>query len=231
MDNVVNFKKTTPFPDLWPVVNYDVVVYNLYRQLPVPMQAFTFALKSEIAGATFSVIVNPNNSIMYKTLTKRKSELEPFMRWMAINRQALQKLSEDGFQGTLVGRVATVDDREMFFVYYIIQGSEVTVDDRSIDKLLKLRQEDNFDGTLASMPLTRMANVTINKEEGSITCYDIAKGLNSTVIGIPVVRVERRFTEEGDEGAPPALFSTDVHMRYMAFICQGGAQKGIRGLA
>ena len=230
MDNVVEFKKSSPFPDLWPKVNYDAVVYTLYRQSPVPMQAFNFVLKPEIAGAVFSLIINTNNAIMYKTTTKRKSELDPFSRWMVAHRKALEKLSEGGFQGTIVGKLAVVEDREVFFVYYVIQGSEVAVDDRSIDKLLKLRKEDNFAGALVSMPQSRMANVIVNREEGSITCYDIAKGLDTTVIGIPVSRVEGRFTEEGDEGAPSALFSTAIHMRYMSFICQPNNAHNVRGI-
>ncbi len=219
MENVVTIKRhqKQPYPDLWPKVGFNAVAYTLYRQLPIEAQNYYFAVKADIPGPVFSIIVQASKSVLYQMSSKNKSETMGFNRWFNLNLGTLRKLSDSGFSGTIVGKMSSVDERDIFCAYYIVRDNAVIVDVRSIDAELKLA-ELGFDETFLSMPVSKLATVHIDKVEEIIRSQDLLRGLSGAILGIPVTKVEPRTAEDGTEAAPPRLQSSAIHMRYMGFV-------------
>jgi hypothetical protein len=224
IDNIAPFKRLAqqePYPDLWPRATYDSVLHALHRNQPLdrsPTDTYIFAVKSDIVPSpTCSVIVQANNNVLYQT-PKRKTDAEAFVRWFNRNAIPLRKLSDDGFTGTIVGKMGHVDGTDFFCVYYIIGKKDVYLDEPSLGRLLRSK-EDLFNGTLLIMPTLRTATVTIDKAAGEVSAKDLqgGLGLSGAVVAFPVVYLENRTSESGAESAPPRLLSTAIHMRYMAF--------------
>lgn len=219
MNNVVTIKRhqKQPFPDYWPKTGYNAVVYTLFRQQPVDMQNYYYALKTDIAGPVFSIIVQANKSVLYQVQSKNKAETSGFIRWFNLNLGALRKLSESGFTGTIVGKMAKVDERDIFCAYYIVQDSDIIVDTRTMDATINLKEHD-FESTLVTIPVTKLATVHIDKTEGTIRSTDLIRGIGGAIVGFPVTMVEVRKAEDGTEAdVPPKVMSTGIHMRYMGF--------------
>lgn len=225
IDNIVPFKRSTtqdPYPDYWPRATYDSALHALHRNQPVdraPVDSYQFALKSDIVPSPVcSIIVQANNNVLFQT-PKRKTEAEAFMRWFNKNSLPLRRLSETGFQGTVVGKMGQVDGSDYFCVYYIITKREVFLDELSLDRLLRQR-EDLFNQTVIVMPVLRVATVTIDKAQGEVSAKDLQGGFgfSGPIVAFPVVYHELRTSDSGVESAPARLISSPVHMRYSAFI-------------
>lgn len=224
IDNVVAFKRSAsqePFPDFWPRATYDSVLHALHRNQPLersPSETYSFALKSDIVPSPVcSVIVQANNNVLYQT-PKRKTDAEAFIRWFNKNTLPLRKLSDGGFTGTIVGKMGHVEGNDFFCVYYIIGKKDIYIDEPSLARLLR-EKEDLFNSTVLIMPVMKTATVTIDKAAGEVSAKDMqgGMGLQGSIVAFPVVYYENRTSESGAEAALPRLLSTPFHMKYMAF--------------
>lgn len=224
IDSVVPFKRVTqqePYPDLWPRATYDSVLHALHRNQPLDRAAtdtYTFAIKSDIvASPPCAIIVQANHNVLYQT-PKRKTDAEAFVRWFNKNALPLRRLADSGFTGTIVGKMGHVDGNDYFCVYYIIGQRDIFLDEPSIARLLR-EKEDIFNGTVVIMPTLRTATVTIDKAAGEVSAKDINgnNGFQGAIVAFPVVFLEQRTSESGLEAALPRLISTPIHMRYSAF--------------
>lgn len=223
--NVVVIKRHQkgPFPNLWPQATLESVAHALHRNQPVervPSAAYHFALKPDIAGGVFSVIVQPNATVLYDQSRVNKAESETFMKWYIKNQPKLLALGEMGFYGMFVGKMLRIEEVDTFLVYYVVQrGKQVYVDHPNIDRLLKLRA-DHFDGTVHAVPVEKIGLIRIDKPAGDVAIKDVIEGLSGSYVGFPITSLEPRLAEDGSEsiGISPRLFSTDVHMRYSAFV-------------
>jgi hypothetical protein len=222
MGSVVPFqrKNEEPFPMLWPKESYEAVVHALYRNQPekrAPQASYNFALKADLAGTPCAVIIQPGETILYRAGTNKTVKNDAFERWYARYYAALTYLSREGFTGTLVGKMGTRGGTEVFCCYYIVQGHEVIIDSGRIEKLCRVRQK-LFDDAFFAIETSKYSVVYIDKEKGDIQAQDVfdTPGLNS-FIGLPVTTVEAREEDGIAIDMPPRLYSTDIHMRYMAF--------------
>lgn len=229
MHNVVTIKhlRNKPYPDLWPTRPFESIIHGLFNNQPSSVRhgQYHYAIKSDLPGPTFSVIVQPNKSILYDTTSKSKADNETFMRWFELNTINLHRLSESGFGGTIVGKMGKIDTFEQqtdfFCVYYVVQDKKVIVDERSIDTCLKIRDNLFSDGVI-TIPVTSVVSVNVDKVDESIKCRELFAGISGKVVGIPLQKIEPRVADDGNEFAEPRLFSTDVHMRFSAFKLDTG---------
>lgn len=223
--NVVVIKRHQkgPFPNLWPQATLESVSHALHRNQPterVPAAAYHFAMKPDVQSGVYSVIIQPNATVLYDQAQARKGDSEMFMKWYIKNQPKLLALGEMGFYGMMVGKMLRIDDVDTFLVYYIVQrGKQVYIDQPNIDRLLKLRA-DHFDGTVMSVPVEKIGLIRIDKPAGDVAIKDIVEGLSGAFVGFPIVNLEPRLAEDGTESnsVSPRIFSTDVHMRYSAFV-------------
>lgn len=223
-ENVVVIKRhqSSPFPELWPKATLESVCHALHRNQPldnVPSMSYHFAMKPDLATvAAFNVIVQPNSSILWQSTTQRKSDQEAFLKWFTAHQRHLLDLSASGFTGIISGKMARIDDADYFCVYYITKGREVYIDQPNLDRLLKMNA-DQFDGSVITVPIDKLGLIRIDKALGDVTVKDVTEGLTGTYVGLPVVCLEPRSVIEGIESdAAPRVLSTDVHMRYSAFL-------------
>lgn len=222
--NVVVIKRhqKEPFPNLWPQATLESVSHALHRNQPaerVPAAAYHYALKPDIQSGVYSVIIQPNATVLHQSSQARKIDSELFQKWYIKNHGKLVALGEQGFYGQIVGKMLRIDDVDTFLVYYVVQrGKQVYLDQPNIERLLKLRA-DHFDGTVAAVPVEKIGLIRIDKPAGDVAVRDVIEELSGSYVGFPIVNLEPRTAEDGTEsiGISPRLFSTDIHMRYSAF--------------
>lgn len=225
MGSLVPFKRIgqqEPYPDLWPRATYDSVLHALHRNQPlekVQVGTYHFAIKTDLPATTYSIIVQANNNVLYMAPKNKKSDADQFLRWFTKNNVGLKRLSDSGFSGTLVGKIHTADNVDYFCVYYVIVKNDVYLDEPSIDRLLR-KKDDLFNGTLVAMPTSRVASIDIDKKVGEVTARDLQSGIGfaGPIVGFPVVHLEPRTTESGSEHLSPRLISTPIHMKYSGFL-------------
>lgn len=226
MNNVVTIRrhKKQTFPDLWPSATFESMVHAVSRNQPAdraPVKAYHFILKADIPSPVCSVIVQPNNTVLYHP---PKTGGESFTRWFNKYSTDLRELSEQGFAGTIVGKMGKMGEEDFFCVYYIVASEGVYLDEPNIVKRLRLK-DGLFEDSIIPMSSGKLATVTVDKTQNTITTKDITPpDFNGRVVGFPVTEVNPRLSEFGDESALPEILTTEVHMRYMGFLLQGGAR-------
>jgi hypothetical protein len=207
-------KAVEPFPNYWPNYHFQSVSHGIFRnQPPGTSEVYTFAVKPDVGGHVFSLILQANKTVMYKSNNPAGKD-EGFNRWVAIQDSSLRKLAET-FNGTIVGKIREFEKREYFCAYYVIKEEEVYLDERSIVRLVTGGDDSIFNGRFIATPVVKIVSLDINRVDGRLNTSDFG-GITSPAVAFPVTKQEARTSEEDHVAAPARLLASVHHMNFMA---------------
>jgi hypothetical protein len=223
--NVETIKRhqKTVYPDLWPEYVMDTVVHALYRQQPEnhPDESYYFAVKEDNpdSGPMGALVYAGSGNVLFQC-SGSKQDTAVFRHWFSQHQAALHKWADTDFRGMVVGKLDKFQSPKRLLVYYIIKGTTVYLDVPSIDTLAGIRSKITA-SALISAPLEGLINITVDRTSSSVVSRDVTgqniQHVANPFVAFPVVRFEPRNSEDGGEGAPPRLLTSDIHMRFMAF--------------
>ena len=223
MDNVKPFRKPMAFPTLWPTKSWYKVSTAIMHNVPpiLGTQKYHWHMKADFPparnAALMSLILQPSGVVMFNPCDTQ-ANTDRVAAYVDKHRAKLRDIGNDQDKGTvfvLVGRLVKHENREMYVVYYIINGQEVYVDERTMRAKLKLDKHP-FEDFL--FPLHGvLADAEISNDPPKVNCdYVNTLDRSLVVVGIPVVTVETRGYNE-----TPVLFSTPRHLEFMGFTFNG----------
>jgi len=220
--NVVPIKRPSKiYPSYWPESDFHKVVHRLYQNQPLekhPEETFFFGLKVDACQPVVTIIVTQDGNALFQGGTSQ-SEETAVQEWFTKRRASIYRLAESGFRGRIVGQLDDAELPERLLMYYVIQGRVVYLDSPSIDKLAGIRAGITQDA-FVTVPLDKTISVHVDKRGESVmtrALHGASEVNEEPIVGFPIISFEPRTSEDGSEGAPPRLLSSDIHMSYMAF--------------
>ena len=223
MDNIKPIRKPVAFPTLWPVKNWFKVSTAVMHNIPVPRgtQKYWFHMKLDVptkqSPVMMSLILQPTGVVMFNPCDTQ-TNTDRVATYVDTHRAKLRNIGNAQEEGTvlvLVGKLVKHENRETFVLYYVVNGQEIYVDERTMRAKLDINKHGLEDFLLPMHGVLADADITNDPPKIAFDYID-QMDKSQNVIAIPVVSVESRGYNE-----TPVLMSTPRHLAFMGFTVSG----------